>query len=207
MKLDYEYSLILLETIVDTMKGQSVADNTADAIDMEMVEKKAVLSMGGPVRLPEGFEIPFKVSHSTAGPGAGFDTVAIRFGRYRVKKPISYDSGEFDLVVDGDGILSLFKDGNMFLKGVELIPVIRHCPGQAFFNIDPETGVPAPLAIRTLEGRFPRDFVFLPEGRVLLVAHKLSNEFATYAYDPADASIRLVQRSEPMNQPLCFLLG
>ena len=122
---------------MDTMKGQSVADNTADAIDMEMVEKKAVLSMGGPVRLPEGFEIPFKVSHSTAGPGAGFDTVAIRFGRYRVKKPISYDSGEFDLVVDGDGILSLFKDGDLFLKGVELIPVIRHCPGQAFFNIDP----------------------------------------------------------------------
>ncbi len=128
---------IVGETIMGMMKGQSSADGTADVIDMELVEKKAVLSMGGPVRLPEGFRIPFKVSHSTAGPGAGFDTVAIRFGRYRVKKPISYDSGEFDLVEDGDGTLSLFKGGEPFLEGVELIPVVRHCPGQAFFNIDP----------------------------------------------------------------------
>ena len=91
--------------------------------------------------------------------------------------------------------------------GTQLVASNRGHDSLAFFAIDPATGVPAPLAIRKLEGSFPRDFVFLPGGRVLLVAHKLSNEFATYAYDPADASIRLVQRSAPMNQPLCFLVA
>lgn len=58
-----------------------------------MLEKKALLSLGGGVRLPEGYEVPCRISHSTAGPGAGFGSVAISFGRFRVKKSISYDSG------------------------------------------------------------------------------------------------------------------
>lgn len=91
--------------------------------------------------------------------------------------------------------------------GTQLAASNRGHDSLAFYTIDGETGIPAPLAIRPLAGSFPRDFVFLPEGRVLLVAHKLSNEFATYAYEPSDASIRLVQRSAPMNQPLCFLVA
>ncbi len=103
----------------------------------EMLEKKALLSLGGGVRLPEGYEVPCRISHSTAGPGAGFGSVAISFGRFRVKKSVSYDSGEFELRVSDDGRLSLTHGGEPFLDEVELQPVVRHCPEQAFFNLDP----------------------------------------------------------------------
>jgi len=103
----------------------------------ELLEKKAVLSLGGGVRLPDGYEVPCRVSHSTAGPGAGFGSVALSFGRFRVKKSISYDSGEFELHVADDGKLSLTHRGEPFLDEVELQPVVRHCPEQAFFNLDP----------------------------------------------------------------------
>lgn len=102
-----------------------------------MLEKKAVLALGGGVRLPEGYEVPCRISRSTAGPGAGFGSVAFSFGGFRVKKSISYDSGEFELHVSGDGSLSLTHGGEPFLDRVELQPVVRHCPEQAFFNLDP----------------------------------------------------------------------
>lgn len=103
----------------------------------EMLEKKALLTLGGGVRLPEGYEVPCRISHSTAGPGAGFGAVAFSFGRYRVKKAVSYDSGEFELRVRNDGSLYLTHGGEPFLDRVELQPVVRHCPEQAFFNLDP----------------------------------------------------------------------
>ncbi|MBR7006498.1 MAG: radical SAM protein [Candidatus Methanomethylophilaceae archaeon] len=102
-----------------------------------LVEKKAILALGGGIRLPEGYEVPFRVSRSTAGPGAGFSSIAVGFGGLRVKKSISYDSGEFELVVNSDGSLSLTRRGEPFLDRIELQPVVRHCPGQAFFNLDP----------------------------------------------------------------------
>ena len=101
-----------------------------------LVEKKAILALGGGIRLPEGYEVPLRVSRSTAGPGAGFSSIAVGFGGLRVKKSISYDSGEFELAVNGDGSLSLTRRGEPFLDRIELQPVIRHCPGQAFFNLD-----------------------------------------------------------------------
>lgn len=103
----------------------------------ELLQKKAILSLGGGVRLPEGYEVPVRVSRSTAGPGAGFGSVAFSFGQFRVKKSISYDGGEFELHVGADGSLSLTRGGEQFLAKVELQPVVRHCPEQAFFNLDP----------------------------------------------------------------------
>ncbi len=103
----------------------------------ELLEKKASLTLGGGVRLPKGYEVPCRISRSTAGPGAGFGSVAFSFGGYRVKKSISYDSGEFELVVGDDGKLSLSRGGEPFLDEVKLEPVVRHSPEQAFFNIDP----------------------------------------------------------------------
>ena len=103
----------------------------------EMIEKKALLTLGGAVRLPEGYELPCRISHSTAGPGAGFGSIAFSFGRFRVKKSVSYDSGEFELHVRDDGSLYLTRHGEPFLEKVELQPVVRHCPEQAFFNLDP----------------------------------------------------------------------
>lgn len=120
------------------MIGEShVHGSDADGISREeLVQKKAILALGGGVRLPQGFQLPFKVSRSTAGPGAGFSTIAIGFNGFRVKKSVSYDSGEFELVKAEGGTLSLLKDGELFIDGVELLPIVRHCPGQAFFNLD-----------------------------------------------------------------------
>ncbi len=103
----------------------------------DLLERKAVLTLGGGVRLPEGFEFPFRISRSTAGPGAGLGSAAFEFGGFRVKKSISYDSGEFELVVRGDGSYAMTRDGGPFLDDVRIVPVVRHCPGQAFFNLDP----------------------------------------------------------------------
>lgn len=104
----------------------------------DLIEKKAILTLGGGVRLPEGYEPPVRVSRSTAGPGAGFGSMAFSFGdgRFRVKKSISYDSGEFELHVDGDR-LSLTHGGEPFLDDIRIEPVVRHCPEQAFFDLDP----------------------------------------------------------------------
>ncbi|MDO5862117.1 MAG: radical SAM protein [Thermoplasmata archaeon] len=103
----------------------------------DLLEKKAILSLGGGIRLPEGYVVPCRISHSTAGPGAGFGSVAFAFGGFRVKKSVSYDSGEFELHVAEDGKLSLTRGGEPFLAEVTIQPVVRHCPEQAFFNLDP----------------------------------------------------------------------
>lgn len=102
----------------------------------EGLNKKAILALGGGVRLPEGFVLPFRISHSTAGPGAGFGSAVFAFGKYRVKKAVSYSAGEFELVVDGDR-LSMTRRGEPFIDEIRLEPVVRHSPEQAFFNLDP----------------------------------------------------------------------
>ena len=55
----------------------------------------------------------------------------------RVKKSVSYDEGEFELVVGKRGKLSLTRKGKPFVPRVTIEPVVRHCPEQAFFNLDP----------------------------------------------------------------------
>ncbi|MDD4222080.1 MAG: radical SAM protein [Candidatus Methanomethylophilus sp.] len=102
----------------------------------ERLVKKAELSMGGGVRLPAGFVIPYRVSHSTAGPGAGSSALIFAFDGCQVKKAISYEQGEFELGVAAGGRLYLTRDGHPFLDRVELRPVVFHCPDQAFFNLD-----------------------------------------------------------------------
>lgn len=101
----------------------------------EGLTKKVELIRGGGIRLPEGYTLPCRVSHSTAGPGAGMGSAVFAFEGYRVKKSVSYDTGEFDLIVGPDGSLSLLRDGETFLDGVTIQPVVRHCPNQAFFNL------------------------------------------------------------------------
>ena len=100
-----------------------------------IARKKSDLALGGGVRLPEGFVMPYRLSRSTAGPGAGSASAVFAFGGSRVKKAVSYDSGEFELREEGDD-LSLYRDGKLFLNGVTIEPVVYHSPEQAFFNLD-----------------------------------------------------------------------
>ena len=102
-------------------------------MEEDLIARKAELILGGPVRIPEGFEPPSRISRSTAGPGAGYGSLVFSFGGFRVKKPISSDRGDFELVA-GDGGLSMTRGGEPFLDRVEIVPIVYHCPGQAFFN-------------------------------------------------------------------------
>lgn len=104
-------------------------------MEENLIEKKAELILGGDVRLPEGFEMPFRVSRSSAGPGAGHGSAVFAFGKYRVKKTISPNSGEFQLFLKPGGY-GMLRNGKPFLEDVRLVPVVFHCPEQAFFNLD-----------------------------------------------------------------------
>lgn len=85
--------------------------------------------------LPEGYTLPYRLSRSTAGPGAGSAGAVFSFEGTRVKKSVGYDCGEFELHVDG-GALSLTRGGAPFLENVTIEPIVYHSPEQAFFNLD-----------------------------------------------------------------------
>jgi biotin synthase-related radical SAM superfamily protein len=99
------------------------------------LEKKAILILGGPVKIPAGMHLGFKPSRSTAGPGAGSTTFVMTFEGMRVKKAFNRESGEFELVEKG-GHLSLLHKGGPFIEKVEISPALYHSPEQAFFNLE-----------------------------------------------------------------------
>lgn len=96
--------------------------------------KKATLITGGKVKVPEDFRPPFRLSRSTAGPGAGETSIVLQFEDTRVKKAISREDGEFELI-QSDGKYKLLREGRIFIDNIELQPVIFHAPEQAFINI------------------------------------------------------------------------
>ena len=104
-------------------------------MEEDLIGKKAQLILGGDVLLPPGYRMPYRISRSTAGPGAGKRSAVFSFNGMRVKKGISYDSGDFELI-DDNGSLSLRKNGEQFIDAVEIRPVVFHSPEQAFFNLD-----------------------------------------------------------------------
>ena len=99
------------------------------------IRRKAELILGGAVRLPKDLVFPYRVSRSTAGPGAGSASAVFSFGGHRIKKSISYENGEFEFAERG-GVFSITKNGEPFLEKVNIEPVVFHCPEQAFFNLD-----------------------------------------------------------------------
>jgi len=97
--------------------------------------KKAQLLVGGTVRIPKDLRLPFKLSRSTAGPGAGHATLVFSFGGTRAKKTVSREEGEFELVTADSGF-KLLRDGDVFLEDVNIVPTLLHAPYQAFVNIE-----------------------------------------------------------------------
>ena len=104
-------------------------------MEEDLILKKTQLILGGDVLLPPGYKMPYRISRSTAGPGAGKRSAVFSFGGMRIKKGISYESGEFELADDG-GVLSMKRHGRPFLDRVTIEPVVFHSPEQAFFNLD-----------------------------------------------------------------------
>jgi hypothetical protein len=71
--------------------------------------------------------------------------MVLAFDGLRVKKAISRERGEFELVCQ-DHKYSLWRDGSVFLETVEIKPVIFHAPEQAFFNLTTTASTAAPSA-------------------------------------------------------------
>lgn len=101
----------------------------------QIAAKKAKLLTGGAVRLSSKVRLPFAPSRSTAGPGAGTVAIVIKFQGHRVKKAITQDQGDFELVETPKGY-ALTHEGQIFLETVEVQPTLFHAPEQAFFNIE-----------------------------------------------------------------------
>lgn len=99
--------------------------------------KKAVLLTGGAIKVPADFRPPFPLSRSTAGPGAGSPSMVFCFGGTRVKKAISAEEGDFELVKVDDRY-SIMRSGETLVDNVTFQPTLHHAPEQAFFNLSTE---------------------------------------------------------------------
>ena len=63
--------------------------------------KKAELLSGGPIHVSKHLTLPFPLSKSTAGPGAGSVSLVIEFEGIRVKKAVTWDDEVFSLNESG----------------------------------------------------------------------------------------------------------
>ncbi|WP_400203751.1 radical SAM protein [Candidatus Methanomassiliicoccus intestinalis] len=99
--------------------------------------KKAELLSGGPIHVSKHLTLPFPLSKSTAGPGAGSASLVIEFEGIRVKKAVTWDDEVFSLNESG-GNYFITKNGKPFLDKVCIGHTLAHAPEQAFFNLATE---------------------------------------------------------------------
>jgi biotin synthase-related radical SAM superfamily protein len=100
-----------------------------------LMELKAELLSSGTLFVPKEMRLPFPTSKSSAGPGAGTESIVVVFSNLRAKLPISHEGGELALIDMGKGNYSISKDGKTIVKGVTLLPTLCHAPGQAFVSL------------------------------------------------------------------------
>ena len=95
---------------------------------------KAELICSGVLHIPREISIPFPTSKSSAGPGAGGESIVVCFSGKRVKVPISRAKGDLELRAVEDKF-EILKDGHAIISGVTLLPTLCHAPGQAFVSL------------------------------------------------------------------------
>lgn len=97
--------------------------------------KKAALIYSGKIYVPDSIELPYALSSSTAGPGAGGKALALSFGETRLKLGVTKDENtEFSLVKKDDSY-QIMKGEDVFVGEVTIIPTLLHAPNQAFVNL------------------------------------------------------------------------
>jgi biotin synthase-related radical SAM superfamily protein len=105
-------------------------NNISDA-----AKKKAQLIHYGRLYVPDSIELPYQLSSSTAGPGAGKKAFALAFEGTRLKLGVSKNQDSlFSLSKKNDGF-QILKGDDIFVKEVKIIPTLLHAPNQAFVNI------------------------------------------------------------------------
>ena len=103
--------------------------------DIEIAQKKAELIHYGKIYVPDSIELPYALSSSTAGPGAGRKAFALSFGGTRLKLGVSKDKHSLFSLSKSEEGYSILKDHNVFLEDVKIIPTLLHAPNQAFVNL------------------------------------------------------------------------
>jgi pyruvate-formate lyase-activating enzyme len=94
---------------------------------------KARLLSLGEVYVEPDCVLPRTFSRSTAGPGAGAKALVFSFRDARVKLAVSGDE-RTPLHLTRDGEFKL--KGEVMAKRVRTVPILLHCPGQAFVNLE-----------------------------------------------------------------------
>jgi biotin synthase-related radical SAM superfamily protein len=94
------------------------------------VRKKAELIEAGGVTVDRSFD-PYK-SRSTAGPGAGLESIFVDIDGHRVRLGIR-QSSRFSATLDRETV-TISRDGTEFAKG-RLEQAISHCPKQVYITV------------------------------------------------------------------------
>ena len=105
---------------------------------------KAELIAAGRVSVPRELLAGYRLSRSTAGPGAGGTSLALAWDgvdgkEHHIKLAVApEDDTEAPLVLveaDGEGLELHRGDGSLAVAGVRLLPIVMHAPDQAFINL------------------------------------------------------------------------
>ena len=106
---------------------------------------KAELISIGRVRVPRELIAGYRLSRSTAGPGAGSTSLAIAWEgedgiEHHIKLAVApEDDGDISLALvanEGGGIDLRRADGSVVVGDIWLLPIVMHAPDHAFINID-----------------------------------------------------------------------
>ncbi|WP_424358169.1 radical SAM protein [Methanocella sp. MCL-LM] len=96
----------------------------------ESVKKKAELIEIGGTTVDDSF-LPYK-SRSTAGPGAGLESIFVNIDGHRVRLGVRQES-KFSATLKGD-MVTIFADGKEYARG-RLEQAISHCPEQVYVTV------------------------------------------------------------------------
>lgn len=160
---------------------------------------------------------------------AGFTTASGTGPRHLIFHPTAklaflvneYANTVISLRHDGGGIFSLIGTYSMLpddfvgkswasaikisSDGRWLLASNRGYDSIAVYAINTESGQLEGRAINKLNGSFPRDFEFTPDGKFIVVGYMLSNEVAVYRFDNKTGLMEQTANTISMIKPLCFV--
>jgi len=98
------------------------------------VYKKAELIRHGKIKVDCNINTPLE--RSTSGPSSWEKTIALELeGKHHIKLKVSEDA-KFTLIRSKNSFQIANASGDIFVKNVNIIPILFHAPEQAFINIE-----------------------------------------------------------------------
>ncbi len=111
-----------------------MSDDAVDEVSKTTL-KKAKLIHHGKIYVGKEIQLPYPLSSSTAGPGAGKKALALSFGGTRLKLGVTEDADEKFSLAKTDAGFQIRKEEHVYIDDVKVIPTLRHAPNQAFVNL------------------------------------------------------------------------